>query len=60
MQFSQCSTSEYTALITVTPKTIMMITRKKSRYSFKSASTCKAEDVFHMEMKPGSLNTDAR
>lgn len=29
----------------------MMITRKKRRYSFKSASTRKAEYVFHMEMK---------
>lgn len=28
-----------------------MITRKKRRYSFKSASTRKAEYVFHMEMK---------
>lgn len=29
----------------------MMITRKKRRYFFKSASTRKAEYVFHMEMK---------
>jgi len=50
-QFSQHSTSEYAVLITVTPKTIMMITRKKRRYFFKSASTRKAEYVFHREMK---------